>query len=84
MKAISISEAIADIRKLFNIEGNSLSINNDNGCFMIDKRECTRYETINRLQDYFTDKYIDGGQCRIEPITLLWTVFYIEKREDKK
>lgn len=81
MKKVTISEAIADIREMFNIKDSSLSKCLDDGCFMIDKREFERDETIYKIQDYFTDKYIDGGQCRIEPITLLWTVFHIEKRK---
>lgn len=75
---VSIETAIKDIKELFNITDSSLSKVSESGCFMIDKREYERFDIIDKLQSYFKNRYLDGGQCRIEPITLLWTVFYIE------
>ena len=80
MKGVTIQEAIDDLSKIF-IKRESLSRHTGNGCFMIDKREFERFETIEKLQQYFSDKFIIDGQCRIESITLLWTVFHIEPRE---
>ena len=34
--------------------------------------------------DYFADKNIVGGQCRIESLTILWTVVHIENRENNE
>ena len=84
-KAVSIEECRADLRNVFNTlsfadrkDGRAFE---ERGNFYIDKRECEREETISKLQQYFADKYIDGGQCRIESITLVWTVFHIEERK---
>lgn len=33
-----------------------------------------------KLKEYFKDKTIKDGQCRVESITLLWTIFHIEDR----
>lgn len=48
--------------------------------FYIDKRICTREDVIAKLTTYFEDKYIKGGQCRIESMTFAWTCFRIEDR----
>lgn len=82
---ITKEQAIADLEKIFNttswedrIEGKSFA---DKGDFFIDKREYTRLYVIEKLQEYFADKTIIGGQCRLEGITLLWTTFHIENRK---
>ena len=82
---ITKQQAIADLEKIFNTtswedreEGRSFA---DKGDFFIDKREHTRLSVIEKLQAYFKDKTIIDGQCRLEGITLLWTMFHIEDRE---
>ena len=82
---ITKQQAIADLEKIFNTrswdnreEGKSFV---DKGDFFIDKREHTRPSVIEKLQAYFADKTIIGGQCRLERISLLWTMFHIEDRE---
>ena len=48
--------------------------------FWFDKRQYLRFEVINKLTEYFADKNIVGGQCRVESLTILWTVVHIENR----
>ena len=81
---ITKQQAIADLTKIFNTrswkdreDGKSFA---DKGDFFIDKRDCERCEAMAKLKEYFKDKTIKGGQCRVEGITLLWTVFHIEDR----
>lgn len=54
----------------------------DTATFYFDKRQYWRDEVISKLVDLFGNAKIVDGQCRIEPITLLWTVCYIEKRRE--
>lgn len=79
-KEITIEQAISDCRAMFNIPKSTLSKEGD-GKFLIHKQEFERYEVINKLMDYFKNKVIIGGQCAVEPITLLWTMFTIGPRQ---
>lgn len=74
-------QVINDLKKEFNITDCSLSKYSD-GTFLIDKREFQRYDTIEKLLRYFADKIIIKGQCRVENITLLYTTFHIENKDD--
>lgn len=81
---ITKQQAIADLTKIFNTrswedreDGKSFVYKAD---FFIDKRDCERCEVMAKLKEYLKDKTIKGGQCRVEVITLLWTVFHIEDR----
>lgn len=75
---ITVEKAIKEIRDLFNIDSSEKSRENK-GVFSINKNEFEREEVIKKLTDYFKDKYLDGGKCEITPITLMSTVFKIEK-----
>lgn len=83
IKQITIEQAVEACRKMFKISESSLS-KEENGHFMIDKREFERFEVVGKLMDYFENKNIVGGQCAIEPITLLWTVFVIGPRKTQQ
>lgn len=74
-------QVINDLKKEFNITDCSLSKYSD-GTFLIDKREFERFETIDKLQRYFANKVIINGQCRVDNITLLYTGFHIENKDD--
>lgn len=81
---ITKQQAIADLKKIFNTRSwknreDSKSFA-DKGDFFIDKRVCERYKVIALLREYFKDKTIKDGQCRVESMTLLWTTFHIEDR----
>ena len=86
-KKISRQEAVLALKELFDYEGHKESKqvivveHDDKTTFMIDKRYLEMYEVIHKLQDFFSDKVIDKGQCRIENITLVWTTFFIEDRK---
>lgn len=86
MKALTKQETIEALKQLFDYEAHKDSREvmvieeNGNASFMIDKRYMERYAVINILQRFFADKYIEGGQCRIDNITLVWTTFDIEDR----
>ena len=41
-------------------------------------------EVIYILANFFSGKVFNEGQCRVEPITLLWTAFHIEDRKTKE
>ena len=81
---ITKEQAISDLQKVFSttswedrVEGRSFA---DKGDFFIDKRDCERCEAMTKLKAYFKDKTIKDGQCRVESMTLLWTIFHIEDR----
>jgi hypothetical protein len=82
-KKLSRKEVVADLKKLFEYDENNRNVivdeENDSVTFMVNKQYLGRFEVIERLKDYFEDKYIDGGQCRIESLTVVYTVFFIEK-----
>ena len=80
-------EAINRIVSEFNLttelgNGKSFYVPEEDNCavFYFDKREHWRHEVISKLASMFSDVNIIDGQCRIDPITLLWTTVYIEKR----
>ena len=75
---VSIEQVISDLREKFSIGKEGSRSYENNGTFMIEKTEHERGDTIEMLLEYFDDKFIAGGRCTIEPITLLWTVFKIE------
>ena len=86
METISKKEAIEAVKKLFFFERNKESRNvvvtekDGDATFMISKQYLERYEVINRLQEFFADKTVDGGQCRVEGMTFVYTVVHIEDR----
>ena len=86
MNALTKQETIEALKQLFDYEAHKdtrevmVIEENGNASFMIDKRYMERYAVINTLQRFFADKYIEGGQCRIDSITLVWTTFDIEDR----
>lgn len=72
-------QTIADLTKIFNTrsweyceDGKSFA---DKADFFIDKRDCERCEAMTKLKEYFKDKTIKDGQCYVESMTLLWTIF---------
>lgn len=91
MEKVSIEKATEDLKGIFNAvtfaefkkKGEHLSWYNvtEDGevTFYIDKQRCERLEVIERLQEYFADKVIDGGYCSVSPITLVWTTFELKK-----
>lgn len=48
----------------------------------IDKRDCVSGDVIYTLQEMFNGVNIIDGQCRIKPMLLLYTVIYIEDRNN--
>lgn len=85
---ITKAQAIEDLKKIFNVSSDmeehrkgKLSFCTDEGDFFIDKRDCEYYGVLEKLQDYFKDKVIKDGQCRIDSIVLLYTTFHIEDRK---
>ena len=89
MEKITIEKAKNDLIEIFNAvtfeefrNGDHLSWyseDNDVVTFHIDKQRCERFETIEKLREYFDDKVIDGGFCSISPITFVWTDFELKK-----
>jgi len=88
MKALTKQETIEALKEVFDYEAHKESRevmvalkDNSDATFMVDKRYMERFEVIDKLQEFFTDKFIDGGQCRVDNITFVWTAFYIEDRK---
>lgn len=92
---ISRKQAISDLRELFGLpaEGKRQDYDgcsfcskkeNDTAAFCIDKRHFERYEVLQKLSEYFADKVIDGGRCRVDNITFVWTRFWIELARKEK
>ena len=76
-------EVITDLRTVFHIGEDGCLSRENKGSFFINKREYEREDVISMLQKYFRNRMIIGGQCRVDPITLLYTVFHIEDRQEE-
>ena len=70
---VTIQQAISDIEKIFGYTETNQYHEVGKGAFLIDKQKFKRYEVIEKLQEYFADKVIDGGGCWISPITFVFT-----------
>ena len=82
MKArVSIQQAISEIEKIFGCTETNQYHEVGKGAFLIDKQKFERYEVIEKLQEYFADKVIDGGGCWISPITFVFTSIEIADYE---
>lgn len=86
---ITMKEAIDGVVGLFDIlpwdervdEKSFYTVKEDGtASFFFDKRQYMRDEVISRLVNYFNDKVITDGQCRIDNMTLVWTTVHIEPR----
>lgn len=88
MEMISKQEAVDAIKKFLDYENHKenkeviVSEKNGSWRFMVNKSYLERFEVIDKLQDFFFDKVIEDGQCRIEPITFVYTMFFIEDRNN--
>ncbi len=73
-----IAEVVLELRDLFNIDSDNFfgSSEFDNK-FMINKRQFSQHEVIDKLQNYFYDKTIDGGYLKVDSITFLHTTFEV-------
>lgn len=88
MEYITKQETIEALKKVFDYENNKENKNvivvenkeEDRTTFMVNKQYMERCEVINKLKRFFTDNAIDDGQCRIDNITFVYTVFFIENR----
>lgn len=88
---VLLTQVVEDLRKVFGtttfeerVNGRSFEFD---GNFFIDKREKSSREVLILLSEYFKDKVVADGQCRVENITLLHTTFCIEhknKMDDAK
>ena len=88
MKKITTKQIIEDLKELFEINNYSKEEGFRNFCiegqnfipakFLIDKRKFERLQVIDMLQNYFSDKVIDGGYVEISPITFVHTEFEIK------
>lgn len=76
-------EVVSDLRTVFHIGEEGCLSRENKGSFFIDKREYEREDVISMLRKYFENRVITDGQCRIDPITLLYTMFHIEDRQEE-
>ena len=78
-----ISKVIEDLKILFDIKEFKPSKKNasyeTDGKFYIDKRVCERFQVIDKLKEYFTDKIIDGGYLEVDGITFVFTTFEVKE-----
>lgn len=90
---ITMKEAIDGVFGLFDIlpwenredEKSFYTVKEDGtASFFFDKRQYMRDEVIERLVNYFNDKVITDGQCRIDAMTLVWTTVHIEPRNNNQ
>jgi len=83
MANITKQQAFEDLKMMLfpkNKYPNS-KIFDDTMTFFIHKGDLSREAVIATLKGYFEDKSIDGGQCTVGDITLVWTKFAIEDRK---
>lgn len=76
-KKIKIKDVINDLKLLFNTENNDFGTIESDGKFYIQKKQFDRFSVIDKLQNYFSDKFIDGGYCSVGNITMVFTTFEI-------
>jgi hypothetical protein len=74
---VKIETVINDLKLLFNTENNEFKTIESNGKFYINKQQFGRGTVIEKLQNYFIDKFIDGGYCSVGNITMVFTTFEI-------
>ena len=55
------------------------SDNEDGLTFFIDRNVTERGEVFEKLQEYFKERVIEGGYCKVPPLTLVWTTFELRK-----
>ena len=88
MKHLTKQETVEALKELFDYENNKESNNvivveeqsGDRTTFMVNKQYLERFEVLDKLQEFFADKVIDGGQCRVDNITFVFTYFFVENR----
>lgn len=76
-------KVISDLRTMFHISEDGCLSRENKGSFFIDKQEYEREDVISMLRKYFENLVIIDGQCRIDPITLMYTMFHIEDRQEE-
>lgn len=80
----SVAKDLIDIFKIKNVSehkaGESFYLTHDDGTviLMFDKSDKNIEQVRSVVNNYMKDKVIDGGQCRVSPMTLVWTSVYIE------
>lgn len=88
MEKLTKQETVEALKELFDYKNNKESKNvlvvenKEEGrtTFMVNKQYMERLEVISKLQEFFSDKVIDNGQCRVDNITFVFTAFFIEDR----
>ena len=88
MKHLTKQETVEALKELFDYENNKENKNvlvvenkeESRTTFMVNKQYMERFEVIDKLKDFFADKVVNEGQCRIENITFVYTIFFIEDR----
>ncbi len=74
----TIIEVISDLKELFELnKENDFGSSESDNKFMIDKRQFNRFEVLEKLQNYFSDKTIDGGYLKVDNITFVHTTFEV-------
>lgn len=76
-------EVISDLKTVFHIGEDGCLSRENKGSFFIDKREYERDDVISMLRKYFENRVITDGQCRIDSITLMYSMFHIEDRQEE-
>jgi len=78
MKKKQIKDVVSDLKELFEIENNEIGSTESDGKFLINKQHFERFEVIGKLQNYFSDKSIDGGYLEVGSITFVFTSFEVK------
>jgi hypothetical protein len=77
---VSIDNVILDLKTEFQISEQPTELNASflsGRKFNIDKRKFERGDVIEKLQNYFSDKVIDGGYLKVGNITFVFTDFEV-------
>jgi len=75
--------AIKELKEIFEIKEDANFKNGESfqsgEKFYINKKHLERHEVIEKLQDYFADKVVEGGYVEVDPITFVFTTFEIKQ-----
>ena len=77
-KQVEINKVVSDLETLFKIgEDIDYKSMRKGRKFLINKQQFERFEVIGMLQEYFADKFIEGGYLLVDSITFVFTSFEI-------
>ena len=74
---VEIKQVISDLKELFGYDEKCNDVIVNGNKFLINKQKFERFQVIEMLQGYFSDKVVNGGYLQVGSITFVYTDFEI-------